>query len=140
MGQPPAAETLGAATERDGVAGALAAAPETSVPEVGDKLAELGALVASGHRPIPEEYLDRTATELCLTFTDQFGRDHPARAKASLERSAPFENSHFRARKSAGRFDAERPEHEIWFRETTAKQAQMLASESGGTQRNRQHQ
>jgi len=47
-----------------------------------------GWVLARGYKPIPDEYPDRMTTVLTLTFTDQFGYDHPARAKAILERSA----------------------------------------------------
>jgi hypothetical protein len=59
-----------------------------------------GWLCASGLRPIPEKYPHRMTTELRITFTDQFGRDHSAQAKATLERTACLRDSDFRARKS----------------------------------------
>jgi len=77
-----------------------------------------GWLLASGHRPIPEKYPDWITTELRITFTDQFGHDHSARAKATLDRSAPLRDSDFRVRKSQREFEVLRPEKEICFRET----------------------
>src|SRR5450755_856185 len=62
----PAAETLAPATERDDVVGALAAAPETSLPEVGDALEALGAVLVVGFAGSPAACLHRSDREsLC---------------------------------------------------------------------------
>lgn len=47
-----------------------------------------GWLLAIGYRPIPDKYRNWMAVTLDITFTDQFGDSHCARAEASLERSA----------------------------------------------------
>jgi hypothetical protein len=52
-----------------------------------------GSLVASGYTSIPGEYRDWKITTLNLTFTDQFGHDHSARADAALQKSASGKNS-----------------------------------------------
>jgi LPS sulfotransferase NodH len=47
-----------------------------------------GWLVASGIKPIPDNYPNRAVMELTLSFTDQFGQPHAAQGQAILERSA----------------------------------------------------
>jgi hypothetical protein len=93
-----------------------------------------GWLLASDQKPIPDKYRNWMTTELRLTFTDQFGHDHSAQAKATLERSARFGNSRCRARKSARLFEAERPENEISFRGTTANTRKGQPRGRGGPQ------
>jgi hypothetical protein len=76
-----------------------------------------GWVVASGLRPIPDKYRNWMIRELCLTFTDQYGHDFSARAKATLHRSARSMNSDSRVRKSPGAFEVENTGNEIWSRE-----------------------
>jgi hypothetical protein len=61
-----AAGTLGPATERDELAGELAAAPETSVPEAGGTIGALGAELLLGFAGSPAACLHRSDSEsLC---------------------------------------------------------------------------
>src|ERR1700674_68753 len=100
-----------------------------------------GWLLASDHKPIPDKYRTWMTMELRLTFTDQFGHDDSAQAKATLQRSACFGNSLFRARKSPGLFESGRPENQIRFRETTETTLKSQPHGRAGTQhqRGRQH-
>ncbi len=79
-----------------------------------------GWVVASGYTPIPEKYRDWMITKLSLTFTDQFGQDHPAQAEAIVQRSERLRNSDFRVRKSPDALEVGRPEIEIGFPEATS--------------------
>lgn len=66
-----------------------------------------GWVLASSNQRIPDKYQQSMIAELCLTFTDQFGHDHCAQAKAVLERSARLKASDIRARKSPSLWPAE---------------------------------
>jgi hypothetical protein len=73
-----------------------------------------GWLLASAHKPIPDKYRNGMITELRLTFTDQFGHDHSAQAKAILERSARLSDSGFRVnRVGTGLYGGRRGEARI---------------------------
>ena len=66
LGWEAAAETLGPATERGGVAGELAAAPGTLTPEAGDTPEALGAELLPGFVASPAACLHRSDSEsLC---------------------------------------------------------------------------
>ncbi len=73
---------------------------------------EEGWLVASGLKSIPERYGDQTVTNLRVTFTDQFGRDHSTHTQALLQRPAPLKNSLSRVRNSL--FETEGSEMKVW--------------------------
>jgi hypothetical protein len=80
-----------------------------------------GWLVADGLKPVPAEYSNWRTTEVCLTFTDQFGHSYPAHAQAFLDRSARFVDSPARVRESSGPFETADAENTIWVPETTSR-------------------
>jgi hypothetical protein len=66
-----------------------------------------GWLVASGFRPIPDQYRDRMIITLHLTFTDQFGREYSVQARALLDRSAALKNRVSRRGTKRGLFEVD---------------------------------
>ena len=71
-----------------------------------------GWVVAQSLRPIPDKCPNRVLAELSLTFTDQFGHDHPAQGEAILERSTWLIDFHPRVRNSPELSEVGRPTYQ----------------------------